>query len=76
MSAALAGKSLEARSAMIENIEKHCAENGVDVAQGLRMSPLLEFDAAAERFTGDQADHANSLLRREYRKPFEVPTVA
>ena len=34
--------------------------------------PLL-VDAKAERMTGPDAERANALLTREYRKPFVVP---
>jgi len=37
------------------------------------IGPELTFDPAAERFTGDHAEAANKLLRRDYRAPFVVP---
>lgn len=37
------------------------------------VGPELTFDPAAERFTGEQAEAANKLLRRDYRAPFVVP---
>ena len=74
--AATAGKPPEAWSEVIDRLEKHLAENDVKLPKGLTLSPLLEFNAAAQKFNGDQADHANSFLRREYRKRFEVPTIA
>lgn len=36
-----------------------------------RLNRKLTFDPASERFTGDS--EADTYLRREYRKPFEVP---
>jgi hypothetical protein len=71
-----AGQPAKAWTSAIESIEKHCAENGVTLEKDASFSPMLEFDAAAEQFTGDVADRANSFLRREYRQSFEVPTVA
>ena len=37
------------------------------------IGPVLTFDPKAERFTGDNADAANKLIRRDYRAPFVVP---
>jgi len=37
------------------------------------IGPELTFDPATERFTGQNADAANKMLRREYRAPFVVP---
>ena len=74
--ATAAGKPPEAWSEVIDRIEEHLTENAVKVPKGLTLSPVLEFDATTEKFTGTNADHANSFLRREYRKPFEVPTIA
>jgi len=37
------------------------------------VGPELTFDPKSERFTGDRADEANKLLRRDYRAPFVVP---
>jgi hypothetical protein len=34
---------------------------------------VLSFDPKAERFTGERAEEANKLLRRDYRAPFVVP---
>ena len=37
------------------------------------IGPVLTFDPATEKFTGDHAEAANKLLTREYRAPFVVP---
>jgi hypothetical protein len=34
---------------------------------------VLTFDAATEKFTGENSAAANKLITREYRKPFVVP---
>ncbi|MEK7794021.1 MAG: gfo/Idh/MocA family oxidoreductase, partial [Candidatus Hydrogenedentota bacterium] len=39
-----------------------------------RLGRALTFDPKAERFTGD--DEANAFLKRNYRKDFEVPSLA
>jgi len=70
-----AGKPPEAWSEVIDRLEKHIVENDVKLPEGITLSPMLEFDAATQNFTGDQSDHANRYLRREYRKSFEVPTI-
>jgi predicted dehydrogenase len=36
------------------------------------IGPELTFDPKTERFTGERADEANKLLRRDYREPFVV----
>ena len=37
------------------------------------LGKTLQFDAAAEKFTGEGAEAANPLLSRKYRAPFVVP---
>ncbi len=56
-----------------EAIQKHLADNGVDIQkQPLTLGPWLAIDAEKEQFTGSEA--ANALLTREYREPFIVPS--
>ena len=40
------------------------------------LSPQLTIDPETGRFVGDGMDYANSLLKREYRKGFEVPDLS
>ena len=61
---------------LIDTIEKHLARNSVDVSSGFCLSPVLEFDAKKEQVVGPNGEHANRLLRREYRPQFEVPAIA
>ncbi|MCI0331738.1 MAG: Gfo/Idh/MocA family oxidoreductase [Planctomycetes bacterium] len=70
------GQPPKAWSEVINRIEQHLAENAVKVPNGLTLSPILEFDPTTEQFTGADSDQANHFLRRKYRKPFEVPTIA
>jgi predicted dehydrogenase len=57
----------------VERMEVHLAANGVDVAkQGIRLGPVLERAEKGERFTGNQADKANAMLKGSYRKEFEI----
>ena len=56
---------------------EHLALNGVDLSKTPATLGLpLTLDPAAERFTGAEAAPANALLRREYRPPFVVPSLA
>ena len=50
--------------------------HGVALASpAIKLSPVLEFDVASEKFVGEHADAANRYLKREYREPFVVPEV-
>jgi predicted dehydrogenase len=60
----------------VERFEEHLAANGVDLTKNKAMlGPWLEIDTETERFTGegDIVAKANSLIRRDYRKPFVIP---
>ena len=60
----------------LEKMKAHLEANDVDLRKTpLSVGPWLEMDVAAERFTGPFAAEANKLVRREYRKPFEIPDV-
>jgi predicted dehydrogenase len=71
----VAGNALlsEAHGRMME----HLATNHIDFSKTpLVMGMPLTLDPARERFTGAEADRANSLLTREYRAPYVVPSMA
>ncbi len=56
-----------------QTIRANCEAVGMDLAESTyQMGRVLEIDAAAERFIGD--DEANAMLTRDYRAPFIVPT--
>ncbi len=74
--AAKIGQPPESWHEIIELIERDLKVTSAEFATRLRLSPVLEFDAAAEHFNGNHSAEANGLLHREYRPPFEVPTVA
>jgi predicted dehydrogenase len=59
----------------IDGLVKHIGANGVNMDHpGLRLGPVLELDVEKETFIGNSAtDEAKALLRRKYRKGFEVP---
>ena len=52
----------------------HLLDNGIDLDKTpLTIGPRLQIDSAREEFVNNE--RANSLLGREYRKPFVVPSV-
>jgi predicted dehydrogenase len=58
-------------------MSEHLRENGVKLdAMPAVLGPWVNYDSKSERFTGDLADAANKLSRREDRKPFVVPEIA
>ena len=59
----------------VDRMLAHLRANEVDVDRpAVTLGPWLEFDAASERFTNNDA--ANHLARREDRKPYVVPQIA
>ncbi|MDB5295734.1 MAG: oxidoreductase domain protein [Phycisphaerales bacterium] len=55
-------------------LRDHLEDNGVSIlGDQAVLGASLEMDPKTERFTGDNAEKANALLTREYRKGFEVP---
>ena len=44
--------------------------------ESIKLSPMLEMDAETEQFVGENSQVANAMLKREYRKGFEVPEVS
>ena len=57
-----------------ERFQEHLLVNGVDLQQTPRtLGPWLTMDPKTERFTGEFAQEANALCRREYRAPFVLP---
>ena len=59
----------------VDRMLAHLRANEVDVDRpAVTLGPWLEFDAASERFTNNDA--ANQLVRREDRQPYVVPQIA
>ena len=57
-----------------DRCREYLRENGVDLeANPATLGPWVTLDPDKGRFTGDFADAANQLSRREYRKPYVVP---
>ncbi len=71
-------QNLPAWDELVEQFNKHLADNGVDLANSeFKVSPVLEFDGTTEQFTGPSAAAANQFLRREYHRPeFAVPAIS
>ncbi|QDT03757.1 putative oxidoreductase [Rubripirellula lacrimiformis] len=66
-------KSLDDNSETLAETVKHLESNGVDLDKTpLSLGPVLKFDNETEKFVDNNA--ANSLLTRNYREGFEVPS--
>ena len=72
-----AGKSLGDNQQVVESFEaigENLKAAGLKLEETQYMlGKTLQFDAAAEKFTGEGAEAANPLLSRKYRAPFVVP---
>jgi predicted dehydrogenase len=67
-------RGIEAAGETFERMRKHLEDEGIKADSAtVQMGPILEFDPASERFTGNDAANRDLLTRREYRKPFVVP---
>ena len=61
-------------SEAFSRFQDHLKANEVDLEETqATLGPWLEFDPQQERFKGQFADQANTLLKRDYREPFVVP---
>ena len=59
-----------------DRMAAHLRRNEVDIDQpALTLGPDLTMNPTTERFTGNRADDANALLKRQEREGFEVPDV-
>ena len=58
-----------------ETVKENLKAVNVDLTESTyTLGRALEMNPKTEKFIGDE--QANRLLTREYRKPFEVPTIA
>ena len=73
-------ESIRASSELSDAFERcrgYLRENEVDLsATPATLGPWLTFDAQQDRFTGDDAEKANGLARRQYRVPYLMPEIA
>ncbi|QEG22886.1 Gfo/Idh/MocA family protein [Mariniblastus fucicola] len=62
---------------LLASMDKHLEAHDLSLdSEGIQLSPMLKLDPKSGKFVGDDADTANRLLKREYRKGFEVPELA
>jgi len=65
----------EDNQATLQRTLKHLIDNGVELDKyPVSLGQVLKFDNESETFVGNSA--ANQLLTREYRRGYELPTVA
>ncbi len=78
MPAAEIGERIKANAPFAESfgrLTEHLKANEIKLDdKNLALGPMLEIDPKTERFVG--FDEANSLLKRNYRKPFVVPDLS
>lgn len=56
---------------------EHLVINEVDLNKTKAvLGPELTFDGTTEKFTGPKAELANTMLKKEYRKAWEVPEIS
>lgn len=62
---------------LVKFMDGHVATHGVKMDGGeILLSPMLTMNPETETFVGENADAANPMLKREYRKGYEVPEIA
>ena len=55
-------------------MKEHLGANNFNLDSGkIILGANLTIDQGAQKFIGDHAEAANKLLKRDYRKPFEIP---
>ena len=71
------GAGVEIGAEAMGRFAQHMKENGLDLKkeQGL-VGPMLSFNPATERFTGERAAEANALLRKPQVEGFAIPDLA
>jgi len=61
---------------LLGSTDEHLAAHGLALDnEKILLSPMLTLDEQGQ-FTGDKSETANKLLKREYRKGYEVPELA
>lgn len=62
---------------VIDEMDRHLKAHEIALdSEAIKLSPMLELDSKTEEFVGDHASMANKYLNREYRKGYEVPSIA
>lgn len=63
-------------SNLLGEMESLLERHEIDIqSESIKLSPVLELDLETQRFVGDQADVANSFMKREYRDGFELTKI-
>ena len=63
--------------ALLDRMEAHLGIYNTKISdQEIKMSPMMELSEDGSKFIGENAEAANGLLKREYRKGFEVPDMS
>ena len=61
---------------LLSQMGNHLSKHGLSFQdQAIQLSPMLTLDPKSQQFVGDQSDQANKLLKRQYRKGYEVPSI-
>ncbi|WP_182865345.1 Gfo/Idh/MocA family protein [Rhodopirellula sp. JC639] len=61
---------------LLADMDQHLAAHDLKLdGPGIKLSPMLSLDSETEQFVGSGSDVANGLLRRQYRKGYEVPEI-
>ncbi|MEO1614252.1 MAG: Gfo/Idh/MocA family oxidoreductase [Planctomycetota bacterium] len=70
------GIKLEQWQTVLGEMDQHLGAHDLKLDGGeIKLSSLLELDDETEQFVGEGADKANTLLKRTYRKGYEVPEI-
>lgn len=60
-----------------EQMATHIKAHDVDMEAGeVKLSGMLNYDVPTGKFTGEGAESANRLLKRQYRAPYVVPEIS
>jgi predicted dehydrogenase len=58
----------------VDRMKEHLAKNEVDLKKTkITLGAPLTIDPKAQRFIGENADAGNKYIKRDYRKPYEIP---
>ncbi len=61
---------------LLGEMEIHLSKHGLSFQdEVIKLSPMLKLDPKSQQFVGEQSDVANKLLKRQYRKGYEVPSM-
>ncbi|MDA9840763.1 gfo/Idh/MocA family oxidoreductase, partial [Rubripirellula sp.] len=62
---------------LLNEMKQHLGAHQINLSDdSIKLSPMLELNAATERFEGQHAEMANQYLKREYRSKFAVPEIS